>query len=544
VYVRIGVHLGDVEPRGTDIFGDSVNVASRIEPLAEPGGVCISEPVFGQVRNKLPNRMEKLEPRALKNLRFPIDVYKVTMPWEPGGGVVGALDRRRVAVLPLMNLIADPGEEYFADGMTEEIISAISRVRGLEVISRTSASQFKKTTKKVAEIGHELDVGTILEGSVRKAGNRVRIAVQLIDASTDQHLWAENYDRTLEDVFAIQSEIAQSVASRLRVALLEEDKRRLDRVPTRDPEAHALFLKGRSTKSWTEAAEFYRRATEKDPEYALAYGWWAIATLLPGVFEVVPALEAAREGEEVARHALVLEPALSQAHAALGVALYLRWDFDGARAELDRAIELDPSFVEALQFKGYILRLWGRFEESERIARRALALDPLSPDILQGAATDLLYLDRPDEVIALYRTVLAIDPSLSFARGNLGVAYVRKGMVEEGIAAIRESMGMSPGFRVGSASDLAYALGKGGRTAELRALLAEALDWHEKNARGAYAIAAIYAHLGEADRAFTYLDLAFDEHSGYLPNLAFDFVFEGLRSDPRMEKIKGRLGLN
>jgi adenylate cyclase len=544
MYLRIGVHLGDVEARGSDIVGDSVNLASRVEPQAEPGGVCITEPVFGQVRNKIPNRIEKLEKRTLKDIRFPIDIYKVTMPWEQTASLPVVFDRRRVAVLPLVNLISDPEEEYFADGITEEIISAISRVRELEVISRTSASRFKKTTKRAGEIGRELNVGTLLEGSVRKAGNRVRIAVQLIDANSDKHLWAENYDRTLEDVFSIQSEIAQNVASMLKVTLLDDDRRKLERVPTKDPEAHALFLKGRAAKTWAESAELYQRATDIDPRYALAYAWLAIGKLMMGFFDAILSLEAANEGEAIARQALALEPALSEAHAALGIAQYLRWDFDGAELEMDRAIELDPSFIGALHFKGFLLRLRRRFVESEKFARRGLELDPLSPDSLIDAATDLLYLDRPDEAIGLYRTVLAIDPKAAFARGNLGVAYVRKGMVEEGIEAIRESVRMSSGFDVGKASDLAYALGKGRRTAELRALLVEALEWHEKNARGAYSVAAIYANLGERDLAFTYLDKAIQEHSGYLPNLVFDFVFESLQSDPRMEKIKGRLGLS
>ncbi len=546
--IRVGVHLGDVEARGGDIFGDSVNVASRIEPLAEPGGICITEPVFGQVRNKLPLRLEKLPPHALKNVRFPFDVYRVSMPWESRADTSSALDVSRVAVMPLVNMISDPAEAYFADGMTEEIISAISQVRELDVISRTSVMQYKNTNKKVAEIGRELNVGTLLEGSVRKAGNRVRIAVQLIDANQDKHLWAENYDRTLEDVFSIQSDIAQRVASKLEVVLRENDRQRLEKVPTKDPEAHALLLKGRAAHrredgaGLREALELYRRAVAKDPNYALAYAWLAIAHFALGFVELVPPLEAANEGERAARQALALDPSLAAAHAALAAVAFLRWDFEAADSELARALELDPKSHAGLVESSFMMRLRRRFDDSERLARRALELDPLSPETLSDAATDLLYLDRPDEAIALYTTVLEVDPSAP-VRGNLGLAYVRKGKVDEGIAMMRETLQRPGGLRVGSISDLAYSYGKAGRVDDLQALLGDALAWHQKNGRGATALVAVYANLGQPENAFAWIEKAIEEHSAYLPTILFDFAFEKLWSEPRFEALKKRLGL-
>ncbi len=548
IQLRVGVHLGDVETRGGDIFGDSVNVASRIEPLAEPGGICITEPVFGQVRNKVSNRLEKLPPQALKNVRFPIDVYRVTMPWDESDRAAGAPDTHRIAVMPLVNMISDPAETYFADGMTEEIISAISKVRELDVISRTSVMQYKNTTKKVAEIGSDLNVGTLLEGSVRKAGNRVRIAVQLIDVRSDKHLWAENYDRTLEDVFSIQSEIAQGVASRLKATLLESARQRLDRVPTKSPEAHALFLRGRaahrkgSAQGFREAIQFYRQAVEKDPQYALAYAWGAIAHLSLGSFEVDPPLGAGLEGERLARQALALDPSLSEAHSALGYACYVRWEFGRADSEVALARDLDPNSHEALVYGAFLLRLRRRFRESERLARRALELDPLSSQTLQDAATDLLYLGRPEEAITLYKTVLEINPGVR-AIGNLGLAYVQTGMGDEGVAMIRENIQAAGGIEVASATDLAYALRKAGRLDELRRFLAEALEWYQKRGRGATALVSIYANLGELDTAFEWIDRAFEEHSAYFPTVAFDFAFENLWPDPRFGTLLDRLGL-
>ncbi len=547
--VRIGVHLGDVVETQGDILGDAVNIASRVGPLAEEGGVCMTQQVRDQVKNKLELPLTSIGPRNLKNVSEPVEVYKVVMPWGQGAGGPVALDKRRVAVMPLVNMISDPNEEYFADGVTEELISAISKVRELEVISRTSVMQYKNTAKHVAEIGRELNVGTLLEGSVRKAGNRVRIAVQLIDTNSDKHLWAENYDRTLEDVFSIQSDIAQSVASALKVTLLEGDRQRLEKAPTKVPEAHALYLKGRSfelkvtEEGLKEAARFYQRAIDKDAEYALAYAYLAHANCLMGFFDIAPVVESFEKGKDLAKRALALDPSLPEAHGALGQAFMNQWDLKAAEAEFDRAIELDPSSAEVLNGKASLMFIRGDAGESARLARKALELDPLSPWTLQNAATWLLYSGHPDDAIALYTKVLEIDPEAAHARGNIGVAYVQKGMLDQGIAIIRESIKMQKGFRTGSISDLAYALGKAGRFDELRDLLAEAIEWHENNHRGSMALVSIYANLGEKDKAFEWLDKAFEEHSGYLLSVFSDFSFESLRFDRRMVEIRNRIGL-
>ncbi len=233
VRLRVGVHLGDVVESEGDVLGDAVNVASRIQALAEEGGVCVTRQVFDQVKNKFELPLVSLGEKSLKNVAGEVEVYRVSMPWSEGAaGAAEGLDRHRIAVMPLVNMISDPKDEYFADGMTEELISAISKVRGLSVISRTSAMHYKNHSKLASEIGRRLKAGTLLEGSVRKAGERVRIGVQLINTETDEHLWAENYDRTLEDVFSIQSDIAQSVASVLKVTLLESDRKRLEKTPT------------------------------------------------------------------------------------------------------------------------------------------------------------------------------------------------------------------------------------------------------------------------------------------------------------------------
>lgn len=219
IHLRVGVHVGDVVQRQSDILGDAVNIASRIEPLAEADGICISEQVYAQVRNKLDCQIEELGPHELKNIDYPVNVYRILPPWEDSAMAQVRLDRKRVAVLPFLNISPDPNDAYFADGLTEELMVRLSSISGLKVIARTSIMRYKGTSKSVREIGKELESGSVLEGSVRKAVNRLRVTAQLIDATTQEHLWAQNYDRDLEDVFAIQTEVAENVSNALKTQL-------------------------------------------------------------------------------------------------------------------------------------------------------------------------------------------------------------------------------------------------------------------------------------------------------------------------------------
>jgi adenylate cyclase len=241
--LRIGIHVGDVIHRGGDIFGDAVNIASRIEPLAEGGGVCISGQAHYQVANKLARKAHKIEVEGLKNVSSATEVYRIEMPWEVESESSGPLDEHRLAVLPLDNISPDPNDEYFADGLTDELITSLSKVNGLEVIARTSVLRYKGGAKQVAVIGRELRVGSVLEGSVRKAGNRIRVTAQLISASNEAHVWAETYDRQLDDIFAVQSDIAGKVADALRLKLSTRVVSK-SRRPS-NLEAYTLYMRGK-----------------------------------------------------------------------------------------------------------------------------------------------------------------------------------------------------------------------------------------------------------------------------------------------------------
>jgi TolB-like protein/Flp pilus assembly protein TadD len=550
IMLRIGIHLGDVIHSRNDVYGDAVNVASRIEPLALSGGICITEQVYGHIRNKFEFPIVEVGDKILKNVQLPMRIYEIKLPWEREAAPQhGSLDKRRVAVMPLVNMISDPNEEYFADGMTEELTSAISKLPELNVISRTSAMHYKNQSKRVSEICKELNVGTLLEGSVRKAGNRVRIAVQLIDAENDKHLWSENYDRTLEDVFSIQSEIAQSVAEVLKVRLLKEDRERIQRTSTTDTEAHTLYLKGLfhinrlTEEELREAIRCFEGAIEKDPEYALAYTGLADAIVLLGFFEMAPSMESFRRGERSAMKALAIDTSLAEEHLYLGFALLNQWDFKRAEMELGKAAELNTNLADAHLSKAALLVFKRRFDEALPEIERALDLDPLSALTLQPAATLYLYSGHYDEAIRYYRKALELDPKNAFVRNNLGLAYVRKGMIEVGLSQIQKAGELLGVLNPSTKNDLAWALAKAGRIDEVWKILSELLEWRGKHGGGAAVIAGVYSNLGEIDKAFEWLEKAYEEHSGYLLSAAADFTFEKLHSDPRFQALMKRMGL-
>ena len=440
--LRIGIHLGDVVHNQGDILGDAVNVSSRIEPLAEPGGVCISGQVYDQVRNKIDLPLEKLEQKNLKNVKLSIDVYKIVMPWDVKTNEDVELDIRRVAVLPLKNMSPDVNDEYFADGMTEELITSLSAVTELTVIARTSTMQYKNATKRISEIGRELGVGTLIEGSVRKSGSKVRITVQLIDARNEGHLWAQNYDKQLDDVFTVQSEVAEKVAEALKVKLVKSEIRRIEKVSSRNPEAYNIYLKGlfyfnkRTPEAVRKSVDLFEESLKLDPTFALGYSGLAQAYFVMAANYYEDPEICYPESKRYSLEALALDDELAEPHAILGgVALGFDYDLDKAEIEYKKAIELNPSSAITRLWYTHLLRYEKRSSESWKQISEALELSPLSLIVNDNIAGEYYFQKKYDKAIEQAKKVIDMDPSFPSVYLTLILNYLEVAKYEEALQA-------------------------------------------------------------------------------------------------------------
>jgi TolB-like protein len=541
IRIRIGIHLGDVVRSAGDVFGDSVNIASRMEPLAEAGGICISEPVFGQVRNKIPNEMEKLEPKVLKGVRFPLDVYRIVLPWMNVRPTSGGSGSSGLAVLPFGNISPDQTDEYFADGLTEELITVLSQLEGLRVIARTSVMQYRSTTKSVSQIGGELGVSSVLEGSVRKAGTRLRITAQLIDVGSQGHVWAKTYDRELDDVFAVQADIANQVADALKTHLRATETARLHGKPGVRPESYLAYLKGRSLlrdsseSSLGEAKTQFMLAISLDPENAAAHSGLAYATRMSGWF-YSPGTE--REWEPTSRHlamkAIDLDPNLAEAHSSLALIL---WD-DCRYAECEReyklALSLNPSDSFAREAYAFVLEDEGRAEEALLQLTLAREADPLWTSLLFHSARLLSWLRKFDEALNQIHKLGELTPDSHMYHTALAEYYLARSEIPAAIKEMERAQesDRSPRWKAARA---AYIHALAGEREEARAIIR-----HEETLPRfpftAWAIAIVCAELGDLDEAFRWLEKA---RNPSLPLQAFrlDPRLENLRSDPRFKAV-------
>ena len=542
IQLRIGIHLGDVEERGGDVYGDAVNIASRIQPLARPGGICLSAEVSTQLRGKIPNRFEKLESKPLKGLRLPVDVFRVVLPWETPEPTLDGSARPRLAVLPLTNISPDPSDEYFADGLTEELIGALSKLRDLRVIARTSVGQYKSTPKTVAQIGAELGVSSILEGSVRKAGKRLRITLQLVSVATEEHIWAETYDRELDDVFAIQSDVASKVAGSLSHGILGKASER----DSPDVEAYLSYLRAvqllheDTDASLRESVRLFDRAIEQDPEFARAYAGlaraWAGLVMRGGENYDMITLKA----EPAARRSLELAPDLAEGHAALADVHGLLDRFEDAIVESRRAIEISPNLSEAYETLGRPQIVRRGLEEALPTLRRAYELDPLSVrtgGVLAWAAQLAGREEEAREVLERMERIHPNDPTVCDA---LAEFYRLKGDLPRARAALDRGLRAVPNdeaLRV----DLGVWYAMSGMRNEAEELLRE-LDRSSREAGRLNAKLYIRAALGDLDPAFEALDRLVEMHA-WPAMLGVNPTFEAMRKDLRFAAVRVRIGL-
>jgi adenylate cyclase len=469
---RIGINLGDVIAEGSRLYGDGVNIAARVEGLAEGGGICLSGTAYDQVEGKLPHAYDFLGEHTVKNIARPVRVYRLRLepglptaaqrrqrvlgvavaivllllvgagawvgwrwlrsPAAPGG--LALPDRPSVAVLPFTNLSQDPAQEYFSDGVTEDLITGLSKLSGLFVIARNSTFTYKGKPVKVGDVGRELGVRYVLEGSVQRAGSRVRITAQLVDATTGYHLWAERYDREVRDIFGLQDEVTQRIVRALAVKLTEGERGQLARLPTAGPEAYDLVLRGEEERRRTtreanaEARRFYVKALDLDPAYARAYVGlsWAHLQSWQLFWSTDPAsLERARE---LAERAIALDDTLAGGHVVLAQIYLWKKQHDRAIAEAQRAIGLAPNDASGYETLAELLGWAGRPEASLKSIRQAMRLDPHYPFFYLWTLGHAYYLlKRRDEAVDTLMQVERLNPNFLAAPAYLAVLHAEMG---------------------------------------------------------------------------------------------------------------------
>ena len=597
IAIKIGVHIGDVVHRDHDIYGDGVNIAARIEPLAGPGGICVSMDVERQIRNKLDAHFEKLAPTELKNISIPMDLFRIIPPWEKRSPIVAQpetestrvsrkylwaavalcfvlmigvgwwwserpdkpptspaattasnaaaeIPAKSIAVFPFENLSRDPDNAFFTEGVQDEILTRLAKVADLKVIARTSTKKFKSVPENLPEIAKQLGVANILEGSVQKVGDQVRVNVQLINALTNAHIWAEIYDRKLTDIFAVESDIAETIAAALQAKLTGSEKAMIAAQPTSDTTAYELYHKGRSFweqrsgDNLAKAIAFYEQAIARDPKYAPAYAGLANSYVLLPLYFSVPQREAMTKAREAALKSLQIDPNLAEAHNALGRILnFDDLDLAGAAREFQRAIELQPNNATAHQWYGNgPLDSLGRFDEAIAETKRAVELDPLSSIINTDRAFSLYFARRYDEALAQAKKTVELDPGFFYSRQILGMVLQAKGDLPGAVAEFEKARQLN-GDPL-HLSLLAVAKAKMGDKNIAQQVLAE-LDKVTPDRQGlAYDRALVHLAIGNKDEALRWLEQSYADRDG--ANLSWinvEPILDPLRGEPRFQAL-------
>ena len=523
---RIGVNLGDVIVEGKDIFGDGVNVAARLESIAKPGGITISGSVRDQVGNRLDLAFEDMGEQTLKNIERPIHVYSVSLSshaaWdtkETGPAQQEQLERPSIAVLPFDNMSGDPEQEYFSDGITEDIITDLSKVSGLFVVARNTAFTYKGKPVKAQQVGQELGVAFILEGSVRKAGSRVRVTGQLINGKDGGHVWADRYDRDLTDIFAIQDDITHAIVEQLKVKLLPQEKKSIGQTPTDSVEAYTYYLRGRQflhrhSKSYYELARrMFAKAVELDPLYARAYA--GIADCDSFLFLHYHMDVAIDSILATSAKALALENGLAEAHASRGLALSLGQRYDEAMAEFEQAITLDPNSFEAHYFCARACFAQGKFERAAGLFEHAAEI-------------------KPDDYQSL---ILLLQIYRSLGRDGEREDAARRGIQRAERELTLHPENPRPAY-LGAAALLAL-----GETDRAEEWLSRALAIDPDDVLTQYNVACVYSLMGDVEPAFDLLERLLP-HANHETKawIKHDSDFDPLRSHPRYQKVMELIG--
>ncbi len=557
VALRMGIHTGDVIIEDEAIYGDGVNLASRIESLAVPGGIFISEKVHDEIKNQPSINTRELGYFELKNIKQPVRVFAIAN----NGIVVPGRDElrgktaqtnNRLAVLPFVNMSADPENEYFSDGITEELLNALTRVDGLQVTSRTSAFAFKNKNTDIRDIAIQLNVDKVLEGSVRKAGNRVRITAQLINAADGYHIWSENYDRNLTDIFEVQDEISGIIANRLRENLSPKTKQEhIVKAPTQNITAYTYYLKGLhywnklTPADYRKAIECFEQSIAIEPSYAHAYAMaagaysqlGAMGQMLPDkAFEIV---------HRYSDKALQLDNTVAEGHIAKASAyMFYDWQWQKAFDELQKAVQLNPGAIDAYELLGVYYVTMDKKEEAIQVVQKAEQLDPLSPIVMASLGNMYIFAERYDEALMQADKLLEMDPEMRLAVEMKGWATGMKGDWQAALPYFEEMHRLTK-HPLKGLMGVGFAHGQLGNTDKAMEIIKkmEQRQREEPDSVIDADISAVWYGLGDIDKTFYYLDRCVEKRLGPVCYFLEYPSYRGIKKDPRYAELRRKTGL-
>jgi TolB-like protein/DNA-binding winged helix-turn-helix (wHTH) protein/Tfp pilus assembly protein PilF len=456
---------------------------------------------------------------------------------------------KSLAVLPLDNLSHDPAEDYFADGMTDELITELGRIAALRVISRTSVMPYRGTHKSLSQIARELSVDAVVEGTILRSGDRVRITAQLIRAPIDKHLWAHSYEGDLRDVLALQENVAKDIVGQIRAQLTPQEQAKLKNARPVNPAAYEAYLRGnyfadkRTAEALTKAIEYFEEAIRDDPNWAPAYAGLADVYVVLSDYKSVPSHESHAKARVAARRAVELDDSLAEGHTELAnLAGTEDYDWSEAEREFQRALELNPGNATAHYFHAMNLMSMGHWEESSAEMERERELDPLSIVINANTGLVYYYARQPDKAIDAEQKALELDPNTAFIYEYLGLAYLQKGMYSEAISHLQKAMGLSNGFPWYQA-ELAYSYAAAGNHAQAGGLLTNLKSRSRRQYISSYSLAVAYIGLGEKDAALARLQKAYEDREDQVALLKIEPLFDSMHSDPRFQDLLRRIGL-
>ncbi len=555
VDLRIGIHTGDVVMEEESIYGDGVNLASRIESMAVPGAVFISGKVHDEIKNHEKIKTQELGFFELKNVKEAVRIYAIA---NDGIVVPSAAELKgktkqpvnRLAVLPFVNMSADPENEYFSDGITEELLNALTRVDGLQVTSRTSAFAFKGKHDDIREIGRKLNVDKVLEGSVRKAGTRVRITAQLINAADGYHIWSENYDRDLHDIFQVQDEISGIIANRLRENLsISKQAEHLVKAPTKNVEAYTLYLKGMhfynklTPSDYFKAIDFFEQAIQLEPNYAQAYAMIAGSYAYLGVTGQAMPEKAFDIVKRYSEKALALDDSIAESHVAKAT-MHLMYDGDWQQGydALQTAIRLNPNATGAYQMLAMYHVFTENIPEAVKVMEQASQLDPISPQVNHFLSEMYLFAERYDDAIHVADKLLEINPQMRIAIETKGWCAGMKGDWKKASEYFMEVHRLT-NHPLKGLSPLGYSYGKLGETDKAMEIITkiEQRQREEPNVVVVGDLLVVWMGLGDMDKVLYYMEKGMDKRSSSV-NFFLNFPpMKGIKNDPRAMKLIGQL---